>query len=533
MTGGEKEQRFSASRWADDLTALVPDRCMFLFQGKKFSAKDVSEYSKVWRASLSAAQIEPGQVIAIAGERSIEAVTLFLSCLQSGVLPFFVDPRLEFESLVKLLDAVRIHGLYCGNTLDSSLFAARLPYLRWMGEQDARSWTETQGFTGTTTEQSPAFVNHSAGTCALPRALFHGADAIAWQSSALASQLRIRQGTEVWYTGTLASAAVLSLGMFAALSANATFVLDDPSVDLAKSDSDAKNRLLLLAEARDQNYWTAERLLQLKGKVSSVLVTDSSLTEEFALLVTRATDGQVWSGYYTAESAGFVALNTLPGVWPFESVGRPIGGAVFTIVGENGERLPSGSIGRLGVSNAPRPIKSVSLSFKSSSSRDESEWLPVEDWAVLDDQDFLRIVGCDRAVFLKGGFQVRAEDLEVSLKQLDGVSDAVVYAKPHEEIGSEVAASLILSDSHVDPSNIPRLLDAKLPRFMVPSALSIVTELASTPSGKRIRYGLATAGKSVDQLKPLPELVLPSYGPKLARTTEEDSGDESLPIEDV
>lgn len=533
MTSGEKQQGFSASRWASELMNLVPDRCMFQYQGNKFSGRDVSEYSKAWRASLNTAQIEPGQVIAIAADRSLEAVTLFLSCLQSGVLPFFVDPRLEFESLVKLLDAVRIHGLYCGKTLDSALFAARLPYLRWIAEQDARSWTEPQGFTRTTTEQSPAFVNHSAGTCAPPKALFHSADAIAWQSSALASQLRIRQGTEVWYTGTLASAAVLSLGMFAALSSDATFVLDDPSEELVKADSDAKQRLLLLAEARDRSYWNADKLLQLKGKVSAVLVTDSSLTEEFALLVTRATDGQVWSGYYTSETAGFVALNTLPGVWPFESVGRPIGGAVFKVVGESGESLPCGSIGRLEVSNAPRPLKFVSLSYKSSSKRDEEEWLPVDDWAVLDEQDFLGIVGCDRAVFLKGGFHVRAEDLEKSLKHMDGVSDAVVYAKPHEEIGSEVAATLHLSNGNADASNIPRLLDAMLPRFMVPTSLSVVNDLASTPSGKRIRFGLAAAGKNVDPLKPLPEFVLPSFGPRLTRATEEDSRDESLPIEDV
>ncbi|MCB9357225.1 MAG: acyl--CoA ligase [Calditrichaeota bacterium] len=526
-------ESFDASKWAADQIASVRNRTVLVADGREISGDELAKSCEVWRSSLLAARIEPGAVVAIAAERSPDAVALFLSCLQCGALPFFVDPRQDQNDLYKLLDAVRIQGIWCGTTLDREGIAARLPYLRWKGECEGQGGTLDS--TTPSVEQASAFVLHSAGTCSLPRALFHSGAAIAWQAKALISQLRLRASLEVWFTGTLASPAVLSLGVFTVLSCGGTLVLDEPDSHLASASTSPGQRILILAEAKDEQSWNAENLLKIKGRVNAVLHTDARLSEEFHERLSRATDASVWTGSYAAETAGFYALNTLPGVWPFESAGRPIGGASFRIFGTDGRPVLCNEIGRLAVSGTPQPQKTVSLSFKSTVAKSaEDSWWWVGDWARMDAHDFLHLEGCEGAVFEKGGFTVVSSEIEDALIRIEGIADAVAFAQPDEDLDCEVSACIVPSDGMIDAQQIPLKLLGALVRFKIPRTLSIEPNgLLRTPSGKLVRHGSNLAANQVSQLKPLPEVKTPVSGPKVASKSEADSVDESLPAEDL
>jgi len=502
---------FSASTWVNNLLARDPERVVLVSKRRRIAAKTLSDEVEAYRSGLRAAGISAGDVVAIAAERNESAVAVWLACLADGVLPFFVDPRQDTDVLMKLLDAVRIHGLYCGDALDKASFQSRLPYLKWMGEQGVSGASSIAPLADRS--DAPAFIMHSAGTCGLPRAIYHNADAITWQAKALTNALRFKPDAVVWFTGTLASAAVQSVGLFALLNCGGTLVLDDPAESLSSAARTEAQTILLLAEARDTKLWNAEKLLSIKGNVTAVLVTDNLLTEEQAQLISRATDAALWTGFYSSETAGFVAMNTVPGVWPYTSAGRAIGGAEFAVVGNDGVRCSSEAIGRLTVRDCPRPVKVTSLTFRPGNKNELQDYAVTGDWVRLDDQDFLHCEGCERSVFDKGGFQVRAMAIEEALRGVTGIEAAVVFSLPAEEIENEIAAALVPAGSQPEPVEIQDALGDQLPRFMVPTKYSIINNLRHTPSGKQIRYGFETS------LRPA-EKAVASVGPIVADLSE-------------
>lgn len=508
---GPAMQPFSARKWTQDLLGKDPERCLLISKRKRITAKILREDVEQWRASLNASGIESGHIIAIAAERADSAVSLYLACLSDGVVPFFIDPRQDSELLTKLLDAIRIHGLFCGESLDRAGFQARLPYLKWTGDKEVMSGaSRAPNEKPSVSPDLPTFLVHSAGTCGLPRALHHSTDAISWHSSAIANALRLKPGVQLWFTGTLASSAVLSMGMFATLSIGGTLVLDDPAQYLSASSREAGQAILLLAETQDPKTWNAEKWLSVKGNLSGVLTTDCALSNEYATLITKATDAALWTGFYSAETAGFVTLNTVPGVWPVESAGRPIGGAELAIVDGGNQRLSADIIGRLAVKDCPRPIKTTSLTFKTGNRNDGQEFYLTGDWAKLDTQDFLFCEGCERSVFDKAGFQIRSLPVEEELRAVSGVKDAIVFGAPADEIENEVAAVILPQNGVLDLNEVQASLEPRLPRFMIPTKISVTNEIRWTPSGKKIRFGLEGNLRMTDKpVAPAPAPVGP------------------------
>jgi acyl-coenzyme A synthetase/AMP-(fatty) acid ligase len=515
---GAAIQPFSARKWAQELVSKDPERCLLISRRKRITAKVLREDVEKWRASLSASGIESGHIVAISAERTDQVVSLYLACLSDGVIPFLIDPRQDSELLTKLLDAVRVHGLFCGESLDRTGFQARLPYLKWIGDKEVvSSVSKTLGEKPNESADSPTFIVHSAGTCGLPRALCHTADAITWQSSAMAAALRLKPGIHLWFTGTLASSAVLSTGMFATLSIGGTLVLDDPAQHLSASSREAGQAILLLAETQDTKTWNAEKWLSVKGNLSGVLTTDCALTNEYATLIVKATDAALWTGFYSAETAGFVTLNTVPGVWPVESAGRPIGGAELVILDAGNQRLSTDIVGRFAVKDCPLPIKTTSLTFKTGNRNEGQEFYLTGDWAKLDTQDFLFCEGCERSVFDKAGFQVRSLPIEGELCAACGVKDAVVFGAPADEIENEVAAVILPKNGVLDLNEVHTSLELQLPRFMIPTKISVTNEIRWTPSGKKIRFGLE--GNLRMTAKPVASAPVP-VGPIVAESNE-------------
>lgn len=518
-------QPFSARKWAQDLLSKDSGRCLLISNRKRFTAKALREDVEKWRASLSASGIESGHIVAISAERSDHVISLYLACLSDGAIPFLIDPRQDSELLTKLLDAIRIHGLFCGESLDRTGFQARLPYLKWIGDKDiAPSVSKTLGEKPNESSDSLAFIVHSAGTCGLPRALYHTAYAISWHSSSIANALRLKPGVQLWFTGTLASSAVLSLGMFATLSTGGTLVLDDPAQHLSASSREAGQAILLLAETQDTKAWNAEKWLSVKGNLSGILTTDCALSYEYATLIRKATDAALWTGYYSAETAGFVTFNTVPGVWPVESAGRPIGGAELAILDAANQRLSADMIGRLAVKDCPRPIKTTSLTFKTGNRNEDQEFYLTGDWAKLDTQDFLFCEGCERSVFDKAGFQIRSLPIEGELRAASGVKEAIVFGAPADEIENEVAAIILPQNGALDLNEVQASLEPQLPRFMIPTKISVTNEIRWTPSGKKIRFGLEGHPRMTDKLVSPTSMPV---GPIVAEPNENEPSDGS------
>lgn len=493
MTSGPG-QTFMAARWVDDLLSPRSDRPLLVYQGKKVSASAMAEEVSAVRANLASSGVMADGIVAVACERTPGCVAVILACLAEGVAPFLVDPRQDFDLLCKLMDALRVQGVFGGSALDSSAVRSRLPYLKWSGETGPANTVRRPAATDATTEGG--FLLHSAGTCALPRVYHHSGAAIGWQAQSLIQALRLKSGAELWFTGNLAQSPAFALGLCAVLSAGGMLVLDDPAEFLPKVTRKLDSqRILLLCQASDRQAWNAEKLLGVKAKISAVMITDFDLSEEYAQMLANATDAAVWCGYSATEAAGFLTVNSVPGVWPAESVGRPIGGAELLVHDLEDQRASADRLGRILYNGAPSPVRVVSLTF-------QAKGEPVRtvqatgDWGRIDANDFIYLAGCDRSVFSRGGFLVEAKAVEDGLRGLDGIAEAFVYGVPADEVEHEVNAAILPRAGSIDLNQVAAHLTDKLPRFMHPERAATVPALPYTPTGKLKRIPGTSAPKN-------------------------------------
>ena len=488
-----EQAKFSAAQWAFDLLTADSQRTLLLQDQKKISAAALHEDVSRIRASLTQAGLGQDRIVAVACERSASSLAVILACLCENISPFLIDPRQDHDVLAKLLDAVRVHGLFCGESMKSEMFRARLPYLKWVGESE--SVMHASRATAPEESLEGSFLLHSSGTCGLPRALHHSGSAISWQAGALAKNLRLKPGSELWFTGSIAQPSVFSMGLCAVLSAGGTLVLDDPETKLSIAPRLSEGqRLLLLSQFTDSQTWNAEKLLALKGKVSATMTTDFSLSESFAVTVTQATDAPVWNGWSLAEVAGFLTVNPIPGVWPSESVGRPLAGA--EVRGLENESTASDGLSRLFYRHAPVPQKVISLTFQGKSEH-ANLGNPTDDWGRVDANDFIFVDGCEKSVFYRAGFPIEARQVEAQLVSLDGIKESLVFGLPNDDVETEVATVIVPSNGKTDFASSISELSKTTPRYMLPQRLSIAESLQRTPTGKYVRHGLPTSGKPV------------------------------------
>jgi acyl-CoA synthetase (AMP-forming)/AMP-acid ligase II len=483
--------KFSAARWAFDLLTETQSRTVLVCDKKKITAAALHEEVSRYRASLNQASLGQDHIVAIACDRSAASVAAILACFCEGISPFLIDPRQDHDVLAKLMDAVRIHGLYCGESIKSEMFRARLPYLKWIG--DSALTLQTSRASAPEGKTDGSFMLHSSGTCGLPRALQHSCSAIEWHINSLVKSLRIKSGAELWFTGNLAQSSVFSLGFCAVLSAGGVLVLDDPASELNQSARlSGEQRFLLLSQFSDSFTWTAEKLLAIKNKVTATLTTDFSLSENFAVTISQATDAPAWNGWSLAEAAGFLTVNLVPGVWPTNSVGRPLAGAQVHCIDSGNEVFAS--LGKLYYRHAPAPQKVISLTFqiKTESSRHGA---PSEDWGRVDHSDFIFIEGCDKSVFYRAGFPIEAPAIEDRIASLAGVKENIVYAIPNEDVESDVAIAIVPANGKTEFTGSIDELSKSMPRYLLPQRISIVDSLARTPSGKYHRHGLPVTSK--------------------------------------
>lgn len=90
------------------------------------------------------------------------------------------------------------------------------------------------------------------------------------------------------------------------------------------------------------------------------------------------------------------------------------------------------------------------------------------------------------------GYRIELEEVESTIRGLPGVQDAVVVIRETAAGDKQLAAFMRLKDSS-GIEDIETRLAKTLPRYMIPSLLSVVQDFPRTPNGKIDRQALMTA----------------------------------------
>jgi acyl-CoA synthetase (AMP-forming)/AMP-acid ligase II len=217
----------------------------------------------------------------------------------------------------------------------------------------------------------------------------------------------------------------------------------------------------------------------------------SSLAPRFMSELEAVFAVPVIESYGMTEAAHQIATNPLP-PQPRKAgtVGLPAGLDV-AIVGAEGNELASEEVGEV-VVRGPSVMKGYEKNPKANDEAFINGWFRTGDQGVFDRDGYLRLTGRLKEIINRGGEKISPREVDEALLEHPSVAQAVTFAMPHDKLGEEVAAAVVLrAGFDATPSEICRFVGERLADFKVPRRVVILDEIPKGPTGKPQRIGLA------------------------------------------
>ena len=199
----------------------------------------------------------------------------------------------------------------------------------------------------------------------------------------------------------------------------------------------------------------------------------------------------VIESYGMTEAAHQMCSNPLPpGVRKAGSVGMAAGPEVATM-DESGALLPRGEIGEVVIRGA-----NVTPGYENNPAANASAfvhgWFRTGDQGRVDAEGYLTLTGRLKEQINRGGEKISPLEIDVVLLDHPGIAEVVTFGIPHDKLGEEVAAVVVVRDGHeVTEQDVRAFAAARLAPYKVPRRVLVVEELPKGATGKVQRVGLA------------------------------------------
>jgi acyl-CoA synthetase (AMP-forming)/AMP-acid ligase II len=119
-------------------------------------------------------------------------------------------------------------------------------------------------------------------------------------------------------------------------------------------------------------------------------------------------------------------------------------------------------------------------------------WFCTGDQGVFDADGYLTITGRLKELINRGGEKISPREVDDVLLDHPAVAQAVTFALPHDKLGEEVAAAIVLRDGvTANERELRDFVAGRLAEFKVPRRIVFLAEIPKGPTGKLQRIGLA------------------------------------------
>ncbi|SDL31432.1 AMP-binding protein [Pseudomonas indica] len=167
------------------------------------------------------------------------------------------------------------------------------------------------------------------------------------------------------------------------------------------------------------------------------------------------------------------------------SVGRTQPHLESKIIDEHGRIVPRGQIGELctrgysvmlGYWNNPEATREAI---------DGARWMHTGDLAVMDDDGYLKIVGRNKDMIIRGGENIYPREIEEFFYTHPAVADVQVIGIPDDKYGEEIVAWVKLHPGHsATEQDLRAFCQGRIAHFKVPRYYRFVDEFPMTVTGK-------------------------------------------------
>jgi long-chain acyl-CoA synthetase len=195
-------------------------------------------------------------------------------------------------------------------------------------------------------------------------------------------------------------------------------------------------------------------------------------------------------GYGMSEGSPVVTFNNLTTGRKPGSVGTAVWGVSVKLVDTDGAEVPIGEKGEL-LYKGHNVMKGYYKKPEETALALQNGWLHSGDIAVKDADGFYYIVDRTKDMIIRGGYNVYPREIEEIMIQHAAVSLVAVIGLPHEELGEEIKAFVVLKAGHIiAASDLITWTKERIASYKYPRHIEFVPALPMSATGKILKKEL-------------------------------------------
>ena len=228
-----------------------------------------------------------------------------------------------------------------------------------------------------------------------------------------------------------------------------------------------------------------------ESRLRFIRSSSSALPPTVIAELERVFRAPVVEAYGMTEAAHQMASNPLPPRVRKPGTVGPNAGPEIRIVDDRGNTLPFGATGEIVIRG-----ENVTRGYENNPSANETAfidgWFRTGDQGTMDPDGYVAITGRLKEIINRGGEKISPREVDEIIMEHPAVHQCVTFGMPHEMLGEEVAAAIVLKEGVAcDDRELRQFAAVRLADFKVPKKILILKEIPVGATGKLQRIGLA------------------------------------------
>ena len=227
-----------------------------------------------------------------------------------------------------------------------------------------------------------------------------------------------------------------------------------------------------------------------KLKLSNLLVTiggGMAMQKKTADHWQAITGNPIAQGYGLSETSPVVCVNT-PLIEKFTGhIGLPLPSTDVVILNQDGERLPLGEAGEIGIKGPQVMAGYWNQPEETRKAFTAEGYFKSGDIGFMDGDGYVTIVDRIKDMIVVGGFKVFPNEVEEVLASMPGIHECAVVGVEHRKLG-EIVKAYIVKDKHdLTNADVLQFCKEQLTSYKRPRKTVFVSELPKSNVGKILR----------------------------------------------
>jgi acyl-CoA synthetase (AMP-forming)/AMP-acid ligase II len=228
-----------------------------------------------------------------------------------------------------------------------------------------------------------------------------------------------------------------------------------------------------------------------RARLRFIRSSSASLPPQVLAELEETFGAPVVEAYAMTEAAHQMTCNQLPpGIRKPGSVG-PAAGPDVSIMDDAGNLLEPGEVGEI-VIRGPNVTPGYENNPDANAQAFTNGWFRTGDQGVMDADRYVTLTGRLKEIINRGGEKISPKEVDEVLMDHPEVQQVVTFAIPHDKLGEEVAAAVVLREGmQTTEAEIREFAAERLADFKVPKQVIMMDDIPKGPTGKLRRIGLA------------------------------------------